>query len=280
MFDAALVYQPAVEGALSLAERSAESLTHLGLQPRMHPLSSLEAEPAPEGLRLAVTYGGDGTILRTARWLAGSGTPIVGVQMGRLGFLAELQPSEVPEGLEPYARGQCWLDRRTMVRARLINATGRPEDEMKPLVGLNEIVVGRGASLRTVTVDVTLQGQLLHRFHCDGLIVATATGSTAHSLAAGGPVLLPDSRTLVLTPICPHIAALRAVVLPGDQPIHLQLWSPQPGLLTLDGQVEESIADGSTVEVAVSERETLFARRGTPAELYRRVLAKLAREEA
>jgi NAD kinase len=92
-------------------------------------------------------------------------------------------------------------------------------------------------------------------------------------------VVAPDSRALVLTPICPHIAALHAVVLPGDPPFQLRLWSPEPGLLTLDGQVEESVEDGTTVEVAVSEQETIFARRGTPAELYRRILAKLARED-
>lgn len=274
----ALIFQSAVQGALDLVEESARQLADLDLEPILLPVQQLEAEAVPGGLSLGVTFGGDGTILRAARWLAGSGTPIVGVQMGRLGFLAEVQPADLPGGLVPYARGSCWLDRRAMVRADLAAAPG--SSEPKTFVGLNEVVVGRGASARTVTVDVTLQGQLLQRFYCDGLIVATATGSTAHSLAAGGPVLAPDSRALVITPICPHIAALRAVVMPGNQPFQLRLWSPQPGLLTLDGQVEESIEDGTIIEVGLSERETVFARRGTPAELYRRILAKLAREDA
>ncbi len=275
---AALIYQSAVPWALELVEQSARLLADLGLESILLPVQKLDGEAAPPDLSLGVTFGGDGTILRAARWLAGSGTPIVGVQMGRLGFLAEVQPGELPAGLAPYIRGDCWLDRRAMVRARLEASDKR--SRVKTLVGLNEIVVGRGASARTVTVDVTLQGQLLQRFYCDGLIVATATGSTAHSLAAGGPVLTPDSRALVMTPICPHIAALRAVVVPGEQPFHLRLWSPQPGLLTLDGQVEESISDGTTVEVGLSEQETVFARRGTPTQLYRRILAKLAQEDA
>ena len=273
----ALIYQSTVSGALELVERSAHSLAELGLESVPLPVQTLGNEPLPEGLTLGVTFGGDGTILRAARWLAGSGIPMLGVQMGRLGFLAEILPSDLPSGLARYVRGDCWLDRRAMVSAHRVDAVGQPQEQ--DFIGLNEIVLGRGASARTVTVEVTLQGQLLQRFYCDGLIVATATGSTAHSLAAGGPVLAPDSRALVLTPICPHIAALRAVVMSGDPPFQLRLWSPQPGLLTLDGQVEESIEDGTAVEVALSQRETVFARRGTPAELYRRILANLARED-
>src|SRR5438093_6024421 len=126
---AALIYQSVVPGALELVERSAQSLAELGLESVLLPVQTLEQESLPAGLSLGVTFGGDGTILRAARWLAGSGTPIVGVQMGRLGFLAEIQPSELPGGLARYVRGDCWLDRRAMVRAHRVDPSGQPQGE-------------------------------------------------------------------------------------------------------------------------------------------------------
>ena len=233
----------------------------------------------PRDLRLVVTFGGDGTILRAAQWLAGAAVPVVGVQMGRLGFLAELMPTDLPDGLAPYLDGQCWLDRRQMLEAWL----GAAEDDAEGsaprgpgLLALNDVVVGRGASLRTVTVDVSAGGQLLHRFRCDGLIVATATGSTAYSFAAGGPVLAPDAAEVVVTPICPHISALHSLVLPPDLPLRLRVWTSEPGVMTIDGQVDFPLTDGQVVDARISNTATTFARGGTRADLYRRILAKLA----
>lgn len=272
----ALIYQPMVQAALELARRCQEPLAATGLEPSI--LSSVELTPdaRSDDLQIALTFGGDGTILRTARWLAGANVPVIGVQMGRLGFLAELLPSEIPSGLKPYLDGDCWLDRRSMLEAELVGAAPGPSPTPPPrLLALNDVVVARGASLRSITVDVSTDGHLLRQFRCDGLIVATATGSTAYSFAAGGPVLAPDSLDLVVTPVCPHISAVRSVVLPSDTALRLQVWTPQPAVLTADGQIDQPLGDGQVVHARLSTATTTFARRSTRAELYARILAKL-----
>ncbi len=270
----ALVYQPMVETALDLAHRCAEAFADRGLEWVFISSSDIERTPVPSGLRLAVTFGGDGTILWAARWLSGAAAPIVGVQMGRLGFLAELMPEDLPGALEPYLDQDYWPDRRLMIEADI--GDGTAATGAVPVLALNDIIVGRGQSLRTVTVDLSMDGQLLHSFRCDGLIVATATGSTAYSFAAGGPVLTPDSSELVVTAICPHISALHSIVVPPDVPLRLQVWTSQPAVVTVDGQVDRPLGNGEAVTVRVSESTTTFARGGTRVDFYRRILAKLA----
>jgi NAD+ kinase len=273
MREVVLAYQPRVAEALPLVEACADLLQKRGVGARLHSSGDLDRGVEVGGAELVVTFGGDGTILRTARWLAGAAIPIVGVQMGRLGFLAELLPRELPEALEPYLAREFWEDRRSMVRSSV-----SPGHELSPsaeLLALNDVVVGRGPALRTIAVDVAMNGSMLHTFHCDGVIVATATGSTAYSFAAGGPVLAPDSTDMVVTAICPHNAALKSFVVPGDASLQLQVWTGLPAVVTMDGQIDHDLADGATVEARLSDCSTTFARRGTPADYYRRVLAKL-----
>ena len=195
--------------------------------------------------------------------------------MGRLGFLAELMPDDLPGALRPYLDHEFWPDRRLMVEAEIGDGdrTGGPEP---PLLALNDIVVARGQSLRTVTVDLSMGGQLVHSFRCDGLIVATATGSTAYSFAAGGPVLAPDSSELVVTAICPHISALHSLVVPPDVPLRLQVWTPESAVVNVDGQIDRPVENGQAITVRVSSSTTTFARGGSRIDFYRRILAKLA----
>jgi NAD+ kinase len=268
----ALIYQPMVQTAHDLAQRCADSYSDRGIEWIFISSNDVENEPMPPGLRLAVTFGGDGTILRAARWLCGA-VPLVGIQMGRLGFLAELMPADLPGALRPYLDREFWPDRRIMIDAELGDGTTLGSEPA--LLALNDIVVGRGQSLRTVTVDLSMDGQLVHSFRCDGLIVATATGSTAYSFAAGGPVLAPDSSELVVTAICPHISALHSIVVPPDVPLSLQVWTSQPAVVTVDGQIDRPLANGQTVTVRVSPSITTFARGGTRVDFYRRILAKL-----
>jgi NAD+ kinase len=142
-------------------------------------------------------------------------------------------------------------------------------------LALNDVVVGRGQSLRTVTVDLEMDGQPLHSFRCDGVIVATATGSTAYSFAAGGPILAPWSSDLAVTAICPHISSLKSLVVPGDVPLRMQVWTEEPAGVTVDGQIDAVLGNGAIVDTRKSECDTTFARRGTPAEFYSRILSKL-----
>ena len=279
----ALVYQPAVEGSQALAERCATVAQRRGLEPLLVSSRDLDhAPPRPEG-DFAVTFGGDGTILRVARWVAGTATRIIGVQMGRLGFLAELQPTDAPERLDSYLAGDYWEDRRAMLASQVVEVTPAGTAAPPPgtaaasrsFLALNDIVVGRGAAIRTVSVDISINGRTLHEFRCDGVIVATATGSTAYSFACGGPVLPPDSRELVITPISPHLSTLKSFVIPENSPIRLRVTSTDAATLTVDGQEDESLGNQGVVEALVATPCTVFARQGTQVELYRRILAKL-----
>jgi NAD+ kinase len=269
----AAVYQPMVEAADDIARRCAQAFGDRGLDWIFISSGDLDRTPIPQGLRLVVTFGGDGTILRAARWLSGATVPVVGVQMGRLGFLAELMPEDLPNALQPYLDAEYWADRRVMIEAEIGDGAAAPGHR---LLALNDIVIARGQSLRTVTVDLSMDGQLLHSFRCDGLIVATATGSTAYSFAAGGPVLAPDSAELVVTAICPHISALHSIVVRPDLPLRLQVWTSEAAVVNVDGQVDRPLGDGGTVTVRVSDAATTFARGGTRVDFYRRILAKLA----
>ncbi len=270
----ALIFQPLVPTAQDLARRCAEAYHDRGLEWELISAADIDGAPPPPGLRLAVTFGGDGTILRAARWLSHASVPIVGVQMGRLGFLAELMPADLPGALKPYLDREFWPDRRVMIEADIASEDGRQSAD-PPALALNDIVVARGQSLRTVTVDLSIDGQLLHSFRCDGLIVATATGSTAYSFAAGGPVLAPDSSELVVTAICPHISALHSIVVPLDVPLRLQVWTSESAVVNIDGQIDRPVANGQAVTVRASNFSTTFARSGTRVEFYRRILAKL-----
>ena len=286
-----LTYQPAVDSARPLAEACGHELERRGKSWEILSSRDLLLETSADGVELVVTFGGDGTILRTARWLAGRRIPIIGVQMGRLGFLAELQPGELPHGLAPYVEGNYWLDERAMLEANIDAPPKGAEtasvaglnagDSYGALCGperclaLNDVVIGRGASPRTVTVDVQIDGNPLHQFRCDGLVVATATGSTAYSFAAGGPILAPASNDLVLTAICPHMSSLKSVVVPGDVPLQLRAWATDPPILSIDGQVDYPLANEQIVRAQLSECRTVFARQGTANEFYSRILAKL-----
>jgi NAD+ kinase len=279
-----LVYQPAVEGSRELAERCAVLVEKCGLEPNL--ISSWDFDNSPPEPRgdFAITFGGDGTILRVARWGAGSTIRIIGVQMGRLGFLAELQPAELLGRIESYLQGDFWEDERAMLGGDVVEADlpveGREAQRSvtpprQSFIALNDIVVGRGAAIRTVSVEISINGHTLHEFRCDGVIVATATGSTAYSFACGGPVLPPDSRELVITPISPHLSTLKSFVISETAPIRLRVSSTDPATLTVDGQDDESLGLVGVVEARVAQPVTRFARQGSEVELYRRNLAKL-----
>ena len=264
---AAMVYQPQVAAARPLVDACIAHLDTRGWSATAISSWELDDNPPVPSVDMVVTFGGDGTILRAARWVAAMRIPIVGVQLGRLGFLAEVQPDTLPGALDPYLAGDCWSDERAMMAVSI--APGHT------IRALNDVVIGRGLAPRTVTVDVGLGDTVLQRFRCDGVIVATATGSTAYSFAAGGPILVPASTDMVVTPICPHMSALRSVIVPGDTELRLQVWTTQPAVISVDGQIDQSADDGAAVQVRRSDCATIFARRGSRAEFYQRLLAKL-----
>jgi NAD+ kinase len=216
--------------------------------------------------QMTVTCGGDGTILRIARLAARFGVIQIGVNFGRLGFLAELQPNEVAEGLSRYLNGEYWVEERTMLRATVCprdkTVADDPEGDAdcRWFDGLNEVLVARGALPRVIRVKVAIDGTDYAVLGGDGVAVATATGSTAYSLAAGGPVLSPHLRSMVVTPICPHILRAAPLVLPPEAKVTLEMCSGFTGIISVDGQVDVPIDSGDTVRVATSPHVARFAR--------------------
>jgi NAD+ kinase len=182
---------------------------------------------------LLLVFGGDGTILRVARQVAGCRTPILGINTGSLGFLTAVPSSELPQALD-----HVWRSEFTFESRSLLQASGKANGQRIEHTALNDFVIARGISSRLIELDVHVDGDLLTRYRCDGLIVSSATGSTAYSLAAGGAVIFPTANVLALTPICPHTLSNRALVLPLSSRVDVKVLSPKPStLLSSDGQV-------------------------------------------
>jgi NAD+ kinase len=229
----------------------------------------LEAQLA--GTELVLVLGGDGSILSVARACAQMGVPILGINFGRVGFLSELEPAEVDAQLPHYLDGDYWIDERSMLRAA-VEVGGAHHH----FAALNDIVLARGAEPRVIRIKVWLDGHIYNTTVADGIIISTATGSTAYNLAAGGPILYPQVRSNVLTPIAPHLVADRSLVLEPGATVTLEV---QPGsdnaVLSADGQLNLTIAPGVQVTVGTNEHVTRFLRRRPPTHFYRILSAKL-----
>ncbi len=220
---------------------------------------------------LALVLGGDGTILSVARACAKLALPILGINFGRVGFLSELEPAEVEEQLPHYLNGDYWIDERSMLQAE-VEVGGKRHT----FAALNDIVLVRGSEPRVIRIKVWLDGHFYSTTVADGIIVSTATGSTAYNLAAGGPILYPQVRSNVLTPIAPHLVADRSLVLEPGATVTLEL---QPGtehaVLSADGQLNLHVAPGAQVMVGTNQHVTRFLRRRPPTYFYRILSAKL-----
>jgi NAD+ kinase len=186
----------------------------------------------PPDVDLAIGVGGDGTLLSLARIAAPRRVPILGINFGSLGFLAELQPDELFAGLEALVEGRYTIEERQTLRVR---CSGRVEHDYAVL---NDAVITKGALARMITIGVSVDGAEVAAYTSDGLIVATPTGSTAYNLSAGGPILDPRMQAFVISPICPHTMTCRPLVVPGDVRIEAALKSGgEEVFVTLDGQV-------------------------------------------
>lgn len=193
-----------------------------------------------------LALGGDGTVLHAAHLLGFRARPILGVNMGSLGFLTSVTTADLPHAIRALARGAFAISKRTAIhcharRGRRVLATSS---------GLNDIVVGWGESSRMITLDLELDGEPVTSYNCDGVIVSTPTGSTAHSLSAGGPILHPESPCLVITAICPHTLSHRPLVVPQNVTIRVIIRrSGKRLILSVDGQETQSLEEGDIVEI-------------------------------
>lgn len=207
---------------------------------------------------LLVVFGGDGTILRAARLAAVRGTPILGVNMGGFGFLAEVGTTAFAEALPDLLAGRYHLDERMMLQADV-----ERHDAPQSLLALNDMVVTKSGIARVLRLRVSVNGEHLASYPADGVIVATPTGSTAYSLSAGGPILDPRVQALVITPISPHTFNSRAVVVAGDDVVTVEVTSPDPeATLTVDGRVGVTLTAVRRVVVRKAAQRTRFIRLG------------------
>jgi NAD+ kinase len=219
---------------------------------------------ADEALDLAIALGGDGTMLRAGHLCAPLGIPVLGINMGRLGFLTEVQQDSWESALERVANGDYWIEERMMLQA-----THRRDSEM---VGswqvLNECFVGRGETVRPVDLDTEVDGRYITTFVADGLIAATATGSTAYALAAGGPILPPELRNILLVPVAPHLSVDRAVVLHEGSSVRVVVHTAHQAILSIDGGPPSPVQDGDSIEIRAGEHSARFARLQDPGYFY------------
>jgi NAD+ kinase len=199
---------------------------------------------------VAVSLGGDGTMLRTVALVARSDVPVIGVNFGQLGYLTDVEPDGVRKALEQFLAGDYTLEERMMLEVTIAGAAGA---ESTVVLALNEAVVEKTASGNTVRLDVELDGAFFTPYAADGLIVATPTGSTAYAFSARGPIVEPTHRALLLTPVSPHMLFDRTLVLDDDSSIRLTVSDHRPAALVIDGRSMGDLLPGDTVTCRASE---------------------------
>jgi len=207
----------------------------------------------PSLSEIIIVIGGDGTMLSTCRLVADKGVPVLGINIGGLGFITEVQLDELYETLEKVLSGECPIEERLMLTAQV----RRLGELIAEYIVLNEVVINKAALARIIDLETYVNQNYVTTFKADGLIISTPTGSTAYSLSAGGPILYPTLDNIIITPICSHTLTNRAMVLPGDSIIKVILRSPTERVyLTMDGQVGFSVMQNDVVEVSKAPFKT------------------------
>ncbi|MGI6376068.1 MAG: NAD(+)/NADH kinase [Anaerolineae bacterium] len=225
---------------------------------------------AASQLDLLITLGGDGTIVRAVRASALAGLPVLGVNLGRLGFLAEIDPEQLEPALPRLLAGDFRVETRLLLHVEV----RRADALLLSAEAVNEVVVSRGRVSRTVRVSVEADGRPIMTPTADGVIVSTPTGSTAYGLSAGGPIVSPELDCLAVTPVAPHLGHAHSFVLPGRCQVTLTLVRGEEATLTVDGQVDLDLAPGDRVYATASEHRACFVRLGGDG-YYETVLRKL-----
>ena len=265
-----IIYNAQIPEALDLSTAILHQL-ELSQDSWLSPAENLDSlKPRSEGTDLVITIGGDGTILRAVQFTAPAGIPVVGINMGRLGFMTELLVHEAMEKLPAYfsagINGGPRLDERNMLQAKVVKT--RPRKTEGPYHALNDVVVARGSASRVVTVTGTIDGAQVSTFRADGLILSTATGSTGYNLAVGGPILDPESDALVLKTVAAHMGLSAALVLKSSTEIKLTLEGYQPAILSVDGNVDYELQPGDRVELSQSPYKARFLRANPPSYFF------------
>ena len=266
-----LLHHPKLPATQPLAETLARQAEQHGLRTWIGSTWDVESVTAEiADLDLLVTLGGDGSILRAARVGCQRGVPVLGVNMGRLGFLTELEPDGWQAALPRLTAGDYWIEERMMLYAEYHRG-----DECRGYEALNDVVISRGSLARIVRLETHIDNSDLITYAADGLIVATPTGSTAYAFAVGGPILPPELKNILLIPIAPHLSMDRAIVLSQGAVVKILVRTDHQAILTVDGQFEYQLQDGDLVTVQASPHVGRFVRLQDRAYFYRTLMERL-----
>ena len=236
----------------NIVRQAARLIRRAGRQP----VAGEDAAKLARETDLIMVFGGDGTMLRAARETAGLGTPLLGVNIGGLGFLTAVSSDLLAAALKHVWQGELKYETRA-----LLEVSGEFQGQTIRANALNDVVVSRGAVSRLIALDVSVDGEIITRYRGDGLIVSSPTGSTAYSLAAGGAIVLPTAEVMTLTPICPHALSNRSIIMPLSSTICIKAANPSPAtILSADGQVVANLDAGDVVTIRRSRRAVHLAR--------------------
>ena len=221
---------------------------------------------------LVVVAGGDGTILRTVHSIAAHSIPIVGVNMGRVGFMSELSVGEAAERLPDYLNGGARVERRMMLRAVVTAADGETVLEMD---ALNDVVVGRMGVAHLLDIETVVDDEFLTTYRADAVIVSTPTGSTGYALSAGGPIFFPEALMMMLQPVAPHTGLRDGLVLPHDTRIAISVGADKQASLSVDGLEDVEMLPGFQVNISRSPHQALFLRSKPRTAFYNELTRRL-----
>ncbi|MCB0153312.1 MAG: NAD(+)/NADH kinase [Anaerolineae bacterium] len=267
-----ILYHPKLAESRVIAAEMLEFVENLGVSAWVSSSWSEEAIKSHlDKLDMLITLGGDGSMLRAARLTGGHNIPTLGINMGRLGFLTEVQPAEWPERFKQILFGDYWVEERMMIHAE----HHHQGQVVNTYEALNEIVISRGQLARVVRLHTYIDGSFLTTYTADGLIIATATGSTAYALAAGGPILPPELENFLLVPLAPHLSLERSIVLSKGVSVRVGVSTDHTSVLTVDGQFEIELADGDEVIMTASPWVGRFVRVQEKNYFYRTLLDRM-----
>ncbi|HJR79626.1 MAG TPA: NAD(+)/NADH kinase [Anaerolineales bacterium] len=263
---------PTMPEAFAEAEAMAAYLKEKGMEA---PFGSLYDENLRQQVRrgefdMLIIAGGDGSVLRAGHLCAPSNVPILGVNLGTIGFLIQVEQEEWRQYFDKLLNGEAWIENRMMLHADHIRA----DEILGSWDALNEVVVARSQSVRPIRLSALVDGRLLTSYVADGLIASSPTGSTAYALAAGGPILPPELRNILLMPIAPHLSVDRAVVLSEGSMVRMQV-NGDNAVLSVDGQSSIPLLENDHVDVCAAEVTAQFVRFGDPGYFYRNLTAHM-----
>lgn len=264
-----LIYNPHVEAARVLGETILAWLSARQVEAWL--CAGQECVPIQEPADLFITLGGDGTILRTMQRAAPISVPVLGINLGRVGFLTEASPATWQDVLTRILAGEGWIENRAMLRVTLL----RDAISIAQEHALNDAVVSRGALARTVRLRTFIDSAELTRYVADGLILATPTGSTAYAYAIGGPILPPWLDNILLIPAAPHLSLERPLVLGADAIVEVEVNTEIPGMLTVDGRMEGELQNGDVVRIERSPLQARFLRLRNRCDFFCTLVARL-----